>query len=464
MAKVMRFFDKYGIALAAAGAVLLLLALGWWVSRSLPPQEFTIATGREGGGYYQAALSYQKFAAARGYTLNIRQTAGSVETLRLLESGEVDLGFVQGGVAADADPALLSSVGSMYYEPLWIAYRRDSFDEPVAYLDELDGKRINVGEEGSGTKVLAETILAETGVATDTGAVSTLAPSEAIAALAAGTLDTAFFVNSAQAPVLREILANPDLAIMDVALADAYASRLNFLTGLVAPAGVVDLRARRPAEDVHLLGTAANLVMRNDFHPDLLRLVVMAAVATHQTGGIFEQRYEFPNGLYTDLPVNAKVRAYQEQLKNGESILDNYLPFWAAALVDRYLLFVVPALLLLVPILGRSPLLYQFFMRFKITRWYRKVREVEHSVGTMDHAEEFGEAYRALDDVNETLANSLRVTQFFMPDLYHLRTHVEFVRRQVQKQEARVREMEGVFAAAANAGNGRPLGVGQVHS
>lgn len=457
MAKVFRFFDKYGIALAALGAVLLLAALVWWIWRSLPPREFTIATGREGGGYYQSALAYKEFAAERGYTINIRPTAGSVETLRLLENGEVDLGFVQGGVAADANPEQLSSVASMYYEPIWIVYRRDRFSEPVAYLDQLDGKRISVGEEGSGTKVLAELMLEETGVPVDTPNVSALTPDEAIAALEAGTIDVAFFVASPQAQVVGRTLANPDLNVVDVALAGAYAARLHFLSELVAPAGVVDLRARRPAEDVHLLATTANLIMRNDFHPDLLRLVVMAAVETHRMGGVFEQRYEFPNGLYTDLPVNPKVRAYQEQLKNGESILDNYLPFWAAALVDRYLLFVVPALLLLVPILGRSPLIYQFYMRFKITRWYRKVRAVEQSVSTMHHADEFGQAYRALDDVDETLANSLRVTQFYMPDLYHLRTHVDYVRRQVQKREERERGVAAAPQAAATGGSGLPV-------
>ena len=461
MAKVIRFFDKYGIALAAAGVVLLLLAFVWLVWRSLPPREFTIATGREGGGYYQAAQAYQEFAAARGYTIHIRPTAGSVETLRLLESGEVDLGFVQGGVATGADPLVLSSVGSMYFEPLWIVYRKASFDEPIAYLDQLEGKRINLGEEGSGTKALAELMLEQTGVATDTTGISILPPDEAVAALAAGTVDAAFFVASPQAQVVREMLANPDLAVADVALAGAYAARLHFLSELVAPAGVVDLRARRPAQDVHLLATAANLVMRNDFHPDLLRLVVMAAVATHSPGGIFEQRYEFPNGLYTDLPVNPKVRAYQEQLKNGESILDNYLPFWAAALVDRHLLFVIPALLILAPILGRSPLVYQFYMRFKIPRWYRRVRAVEQSVSSMHHAEQFGEAYKALDDVDETLANSLRVAQFYMPDLYHLRTHVEYVRRQVQKREERVLGTAPEAPAAVAAGNGLPAAAGQ---
>jgi hypothetical protein len=257
------------------------------------------------------------------------------------------------------------------------------------------------------------------------------------------------------------MLLNPDLALMNMRLAEAYGARWPFLSALVGPAGVVDPEARIPAEDVHLVATTANLLMRNDFHPDLLRLVVMAAVTTHQMGGVFEQRYEFPNFLYTDLPVNSKVIAYAEQLKKGESILDNYLPFWTAALIDRYLLFVVPALLILIPLFARTPLLYELYMRQKITRWYRTVREVEQSMGTMDEAAEFGDAYKALDDVDETLANSLRVTQFYMPALYDLRTHVEYVRAQVRKREARMRGAVSV-EAAAGAEDGLPLAAGLV--
>jgi hypothetical protein len=48
---------------------------------------------------------------------------------------------------------------------------------------------------------------------------------------------------------------------------------------------------------------------------------------------------------YADLPVGKDALAYLNRIKSGESILDNYFPFWAAALLDRYLLFVVPIVL-----------------------------------------------------------------------------------------------------------------------
>jgi hypothetical protein len=344
----------------------------------------------------------------------------------------------------------------MYFEPLWVFYRKASFDAPIEYLDQLRGKRISVGEEGSGTKVLAELLLGETGVPTATANIRYLESTDAVAALGDGSLDAAFFVTSPRAEVIHEMLQNPDLALMDMHMAEAYGARWPFLSALVAPAGVVDPERRIPAEDVQLVATTANLLMRNDFHPDLLRLVVMAAVETHQMGGVFEERYEFPNFLYTDLPVHSKVIAYAEQLKKGESILDNYLPFWAAALIDRYLLFVVPALLILVPILARSPFLFEFYMRQKITRWYSRVRAIEQSVGTMHSPEEFGQAYGALDDMDETLAQNLRVAQFYMPDLYELRTHVEYVRAQVARREARVPGVAPASAAVETMNNGLP--------
>ena len=79
--------------------------------------------------------------------------------------------------------------------------------------------------------------------------------------------------------------------------------------------------------------------------------------------------------------------AYLDRIRSGESTLDNYLPFWAAALIDRYLLFVLPIALVLVPIVSRSPVLITIYNKRKITRWYSTVRSIDRRVMAMDVAE-----------------------------------------------------------------------------
>ena len=67
-----------GLILAA------LLAIGVQIAVTMPPHTFTILTGPEEGGYYQAALAYQKIAKEKGFDLQIRTTNGASETLELL--------------------------------------------------------------------------------------------------------------------------------------------------------------------------------------------------------------------------------------------------------------------------------------------------------------------------------------------------------------------------------------------
>ena len=84
-----------------------------------------------------------------GITLEVRATKGSVENLALLSKGEVALALVQGGVDGGGSASALTSLGSVYYEPLWLFHRRDLV---VKRLSDLAGARLAVGPQGSGTR------------------------------------------------------------------------------------------------------------------------------------------------------------------------------------------------------------------------------------------------------------------------------------------------------------------------
>ena len=147
-------------------------------------------------------------------------------------------------------------------------------------------------------------------------------------------------------------------------------------------------------------------MVRADLHSDLIRLLSLAAVQVHGPGDLFAQPDEFPNTTYTDLPVNREAKAYMERIKSGDSTLDRYFPFWIAALVDRYMLFVVPLLLIVLPLFGRSPLVYQWYMRSKVTRWYKVVHKIELRVPVMQ-VQEIDAAIAELEGLDDKLARKL---------------------------------------------------------
>ena len=109
-------------------AIILALAgcfVAWQFVNPAPPDTITIATGQQGGAYLLFAERYQTLLAKEQITLNILETAGSVENLKLLETDgdSVDIAFVQGGIASTAGNPDLLSLASLYYEPLWVFYR-----------------------------------------------------------------------------------------------------------------------------------------------------------------------------------------------------------------------------------------------------------------------------------------------------------------------------------------------------
>ncbi|MBV7330610.1 hypothetical protein KFU94_20675 [Chloroflexi bacterium TSY] len=418
------------LALALIGAIIISII------SALPPRTFTILTGSDQGEYYRTAQKYAEIAAAKGFTLNIRTTAGSLETLQILTAGEAHIGFVQGGLANDADSTRLSTVASIFREPIWIFYRKSLADEkgPLRDLTQLQNLRIAIGAHGSGTQPLALELLASNGVHAENATLLPLSSSAGADGLLDGSVDLMFMVVGPRSVLVQKLMRSPDIELMSLDRADAYRSHFAYLSSITLPAGAIDLQADIPATNKKMITTVANLVMRNDFHPDLLRLIVVASLETHRHGGFFEIRDEFPNLNYPDLPIKQEVRTYITRLRNGESTLDDYLPFWAAAMVDRYLLFVLPAVLVILPILGRSPLLYNLFMRRRVTRWYRDVRQIDRTVKTMALADVI-EKTEFLDNLEDQINKELNVSEAFMPDVYNLKMHLNMVQERLRHRE-----------------------------
>jgi len=137
------------IILALVGFVIAFQFVG-----PAPPREISMATGSSGGAYASYGNAYSKILARDGITLKLVNTSGSVKNLQLLndDTSNVELAFVQGGLARSTNSDRLMTLGSLFFEPLWIFYSEGI--EPKR-LGDLQGLRIAVGAEGSGTKELS---------------------------------------------------------------------------------------------------------------------------------------------------------------------------------------------------------------------------------------------------------------------------------------------------------------------
>ena len=120
--------------------------------------------------------------------------------------------------------------------------------------------------------------------------------------------------------------------LFDFAQAEAYARRFPFLSPVTLPRGVVDLARDIPPADVRLVAPTATLVARKRTHPALIQLFVQAAQQVHGGAGWFQKKGDFPNARNTERPLASEAQRFYA---SGPPVLQRYLPFWLANLVDR---------------------------------------------------------------------------------------------------------------------------------
>ena len=133
-------------------------------------------------------------------------------------------------------------------------------DAKLSHLTQLSGRRIAVGPEGSGTRSIAEMLLTQNGIVSGDAAgsaLSDLSGEDAAQALQRGEVGAALFVVAPQAALVRELLADPDVHLMNFARASAYERRYPFLSRVTLAEGMVHLERNLPANDVQLIAPTA---------------------------------------------------------------------------------------------------------------------------------------------------------------------------------------------------------------
>jgi TRAP transporter TAXI family solute receptor len=391
-----------------------------------PPERFTIATGGASGAYRAFAERYRGVLARHGVELEILQTAGSVENLQLLRDPQagVQLAFVQGGTGG-ADAEDLVSLASLYFEPLWVFYRQDA---AVRRLGELAGRRIAIGPAGSGTRVIALELLEENGVTADSASLQPIGGAQAVQALTGGRVDAVFLVAGATADTVQSLARAPGIDLLSFDRAAAYTRRHRFLSSVTVPEGVVDPGANVPARDVVLVAPTANLVARPDFHPALVDLMMAAVAEVHRGGGLFEDYGQFPSPKFLEFPLSEEAQRYFD---SGPSFLRRVLPFWAATLVERMLVMLLPLVALLIPLLRIMPPVYRWRIRYRIYRWYAELLDIDPAVHGEDEPARLRAGLEELARIEEEVAK-VNVPMSYADQLYALRLHLELVREKLQ--------------------------------
>jgi TRAP transporter TAXI family solute receptor len=413
------------IAIAAATAVIAFAALVMLFT--LPPRSIVMATGPEGGNYYELGERYRKVLADEGVKVQLLPTAGSAENLAKLRdpNSGVSVALMQGGVISQKTASGLESLGTIFYEPYWWFRRSEIKEEGVAGLR---GRKISIGPEGSGTQALSLPMLARAGINGQNSELLSLSPRATAEKLLAGDIDAAFLVASWQSPVVQQLLTDDRVVLSGYARADALVALYPFLTKLVVPRGVVDLAKDKPPSDVTLIASKASLVVRGDLHPAIQYLLLNAASEIHSRDTIFNRGNEFPAAEGVELPLSSEALRYY---KSGLPFLHEYFTFWVAELIGRLAILLIPIFGVLLPMMHFLPRIYDWAMRSRILRLYGELRLLEDETSRAQASDKH--AMIAQLGRLEEQVNHLKMPVAYANMLYELRAHIELVREGLKK-------------------------------
>src|SRR5262249_21008062 len=123
------------------------------------PVHLRLTAGQEEGTRHRIAQELRREAARRGLFIDVRPMAGSSDALRAVEAGQVDAALVQGGLEMRDSP-VLRQVATLHVEPLHLLVKEEIHRAVARSLAGLRGKVVNLGEPGSGSRLLATDVLA----------------------------------------------------------------------------------------------------------------------------------------------------------------------------------------------------------------------------------------------------------------------------------------------------------------
>jgi TRAP-type uncharacterized transport system substrate-binding protein len=413
-----KFTVGLGLAVAAVTAATLVA-----LPRLLPPRSIVMATGPQGGTYAELGPRYRDALARAGVEVRLLTTAGGVENLARLRDPRsgVSVGFVSAGFADPTDSTTLASLGTAFFEPLWLFYRGPG---RATLIQDLPGRRLSLGPEGSTSRVLGLRLLSLEGAEDSRFDLLSLTPEEAAEQLVRREIDAAEFVTSFDSSVVRRLIADPAIVLASLPRADALIALHPYLEKLVLPQGVGDLARNLPPADTVLLSTRANLVVRRDLDPALQYVLLEAAAEIHGGPGVFHRGGRFPAPEAADLPLSEAARQYY---KSGPPWLQRHLPLGIAVLGERLLLLLIPLAGLVYPVMRFLPALYDWSQRRRLFRLYRELKSLEAEVESGKAGEGDAAVLRRLDAL-DSRANRLRVPPSVSPSLYTFRSHLDLVR------------------------------------
>ncbi|HZJ94171.1 MAG TPA: TAXI family TRAP transporter solute-binding subunit [Thiopseudomonas sp.] len=397
-----------------------------------PPMHATMSTGSPSGAYHRFAEKLQAELSKEGFELKLINSSGTREnTERLLDKNSgVQLALVQSGQELELDEAQrkqLYSLGAVYQEPLWLFTRTEV---AVNSISDLLPLRTAIGSANGGIRMMVNPILQANQIdsAELPDSWHSYSGSKALTALLNNQLDAAFFLGPAESALVQKAASHTELRLVNFAQAAAYRARLPFINETQVGQGLLNLRSNQPHQDITTIGPVAMLMANESFHPALTALILAATQEVMKHGSLIDEPDTWPQNLPHVFSSLTEAEYFHDK---GLPLLQRFLPFRIASLADRYIILVIPLLVLLFPLFKVAGPIYRWRIRARIYRWYKYLRDIDKGFIHIATAEQIDAEIKRLSALQDELAK-VEVPLSYTNELYELHLHVRFVLKRLE--------------------------------
>ncbi len=319
-----KFFAVAAVAVTAIGGI------GLSAAPASAETFITIGTGGQTGVYYQVGGAICKLVNRGAADHDIKcthTTGGSVKNINGIRAGDLDMGVAQSdwqyhaynGTAPKQFPdgkfEELRAVFSVHPEPFTVLARKDS---GIKTFEDLKGKRVNVGNPGSGQRGTMEVVMEKMGWAMDDFALaSELKSSEQAAALCDNKVDAIVFTVGHPNGSIKEATTSCDAVLVNVN--NDVIKKLVADNAFYAMATIPGGMYNGTDEDVETFGVGATFVSSTRTDPEVVYQIVKAVFddierfkKMHPAFANLDTKAMITNNLSAPLHEGA-VRYYKEQ-------------------------------------------------------------------------------------------------------------------------------------------------------
>ncbi len=340
--RVKPLVQKWIYSKAFGIAVLLCLAVGtvlWFLVQDRLPHTIRIATGADNGQYHlYGDLLADGLRERTDQEVDVLVTSGSIDNHQRLLNKSADLAIIQHGATSMAG---LAVIAPLYEDVLHIVVRKG---RGIQSLHDLSGRRVALGDNGSGMRAGALNILEHYDVKPD--AVHGASEAYFLELLQEETLDAAIVTTGYVNTDLKSLLATGDFELLPIDAAEAISTRFDHFVPMTIPRGLYREGPPVPNLPIKTVATTAILVGGKDASEPLIKetLAVLYEEIPHRDGTTPERQISRIMGAeeasqWAKIPLHHVTQTYFEPYKGLVLLKD----FMESIVATKDLLFTLGA-------------------------------------------------------------------------------------------------------------------------